>query len=175
IARAIRALGHTVDEIHSNRTQSQRQKALKGFADGTYRALVATDIAARGIDVEDIELVINYDLPTQIEDYVHRIGRTGRAGRSGKAISFASPEQKSDVAQIQQLINITLPIKSHTGKTLEPIQKSVSDDRTKKSGPGRRRGNSRNRKRKPGEAASGSGRRYGRSRNQKRSSGRRKK
>ncbi|MCH8049388.1 DEAD/DEAH box helicase [Patescibacteria group bacterium] len=148
IARKIRQMGHTADEIHSNRSQNQRQKALKGFASGKYRVLVATDIAARGIDVEDIELVVNYDLPNQIEDYVHRIGRTGRAGRSGKAISFASPEQKKDIKQIEKLINITLPIKSHTSETLESIKKTSSVDRTRnKTSPNRPRGRNRNRKR----------------------------
>ncbi|MFH1405412.1 MAG: DEAD/DEAH box helicase [Patescibacteria group bacterium] len=118
IALKIRQLGHSADEIHSNRSQNQRQQALKGFATGKHRILVATDIAARGLDVENIELVINFDLPEQIEDYVHRIGRTARAGKSGKAISFAAPEQKGDIKQIEKFINITLPIKSHNGRVL---------------------------------------------------------
>jgi ATP-dependent RNA helicase RhlE len=151
IAHKIRKMGHAADEIHSNRSQNQRQKALNGFSSGKYRILVATDIAARGIDVDDIELVINFDLPTQIEDYTHRIGRTGRAGRSGKAISFAVPEQKGDIAQIQQLINLTLPIKAPCGKMLEPIKASATARRlNQNSKPGRgRRGNSRNRRRSP--------------------------
>ncbi len=74
--------------IHSNRSQAQRQRALDGFKDGTFRVLVATDIVARGIDVEGISHVINYDLPMKAEDYVHRIGRTARAGATGTAISF---------------------------------------------------------------------------------------
>lgn len=122
IARQIRQMNYTADEIHSNRSQNQRQNALKGFTSGKYRILVATDIAARGIDVDNIELVINYDLPEQVDDYVHRIGRTARAGRSGKAISFASPDQKRDIAQIQKLINITLTIKAPSGKQLESIK-----------------------------------------------------
>ncbi|MBU1126508.1 MAG: DEAD/DEAH box helicase [Patescibacteria group bacterium] len=125
IAQQIRQMGHTADEIHSNRSQAQRQQALKGFANGKYRILVATDIAARGIDVDNISLVINFDLPEQSEDYVHRIGRTGRAGRTGKAISFAVPEQKGDIAQIQKLINITLPIKSPTGESLASISREA--------------------------------------------------
>lgn len=122
IAHKLRVMGHTADEIHSNRSQNQRQKALKGFASGKYRVLVATDIAARGIDVDDLGLVINYDLPMQTEDYTHRIGRTGRAGRSGKAISFAMPDQKADIVQIQKLINLVLPVKAPCGKKLEPIK-----------------------------------------------------
>lgn len=110
IARDIRRMGHTADEIHSNRSQNQRQKALKGFRDGKIRVLVATDIAARGIDVKQVSLVINFDLPDSTEDYVHRIGRTGRAGRSGKAISFATPSQKADIRKIERLIRKALPI-----------------------------------------------------------------
>jgi ATP-dependent RNA helicase RhlE len=113
MARQIRDFGHTATEIHSNRTQSQRQIALKGFSTGKYRVMVATDIAARGIDVKDISLVINYDLPDNSEDYVHRIGRTGRAGRSGKAISFMTTSQKADVKKIERLIRKTLPILFH--------------------------------------------------------------
>ncbi|MFH1534198.1 MAG: DEAD/DEAH box helicase [Nitrospirota bacterium] len=129
IADKIRKMGHAADELHSNRSQGQRQKALKGFSTGKYRILVATDIAARGIDVDDIELVVNFDLPTMTEDYTHRIGRTGRAGKSGKAISFAVPEQKGDIALIQQLIKLVLPIKSPCGKMLEPIKASATAQR----------------------------------------------
>lgn len=110
IAAAVRHMGHSAAEIHSNRSLAQRKMALTGFKNGTYRVLVATDIAARGIDVTNISLVINYDLPDNSEDYVHRIGRTGRAGASGKAISFVTPEERSDVKQIERLIRKTLPI-----------------------------------------------------------------
>ena len=112
IARDIRFMGHTACEIHSNRTQGQRQAALSGFTSGKIRIMVATDIAARGIDVKDISLVINFDLPDNSEDYVHRIGRTGRAGRSGKAISFAASSQRTDIMKIERLIRKTLPILS---------------------------------------------------------------
>jgi ATP-dependent RNA helicase RhlE len=125
IAAALRKNGHNADEMHSNRSQAQRQKALKGFSTGKIRILVATDIAARGIDVSDIQLVLNYDLPDQLEDYVHRIGRTGRAGKSGKAISFAAPEQRRDVAAIERLIKMTLPMKSHTGQSLDPSDRTA--------------------------------------------------
>jgi len=138
IARAIRLLGHTADEIHSNRTQSQRQSALRGFTNGKYRILVATDIASRGIDVKDIELVLNFDLPDQLEDYVHRIGRTGRAGKSGKAITFACPDQKREIYQIQQLIDVTLPIKSPSGEAMDPIKPLASGQRSSSGGSYRR-------------------------------------
>jgi ATP-dependent RNA helicase RhlE len=95
--------------IHSNRTQSQRQRALDGFKDGTYRVLVATDIVARGIDVDSISHVINYDLPGQAQDYVHRIGRTARAGHAGTAISFLAPEQVNELRDIELMLGEPLP------------------------------------------------------------------
>ena len=110
IARHLHALGHSAVEFHSNRSQPQRQEALTGFKNGKYRVIVATDIAARGIDVKNIELVLNYDLPTVAEDYIHRIGRTGRAGEKGHAISFAMPDQKGDVQAIERLMRTTLPV-----------------------------------------------------------------
>ena len=110
IVAGIRALGHTAAELHSNRSLSQRREALEGFKNGKYRILVATDIAARGIDVKGIEVVLNYDLPDNAEDYIHRIGRTARAGASGRAISFATPDQKGDVYSIERLMRSTLPL-----------------------------------------------------------------
>ena len=84
-----------------------------GFKSGKYRVLAATDIAARGIDVVGIELVINYDLPDDAENYVHRIGRTGRAGLRGHAISFATPDARKDVLNIERLLKTALPISQH--------------------------------------------------------------
>lgn len=110
ICHNLHAVGISAAEIHSNRTLNQRREALDGFKNGKYRVLVATDIASRGIDVKNIELVINYDLPESAEDYVHRIGRTGRAGMSGKAISFAMPEQGSMIREIERLTKLYLPI-----------------------------------------------------------------
>ena len=110
VARAVRAMKHTSAEIHSNKSLSQRREALDGFKSGKYRVLVATDIAARGIDVAGIELVLNYDIPEHSEDYVHRIGRTARAGSAGHAISFAMPDQQREIRQIERLIRKTLPI-----------------------------------------------------------------
>ncbi len=110
IARAVRGMGHSASDIHSDRSLAQRRDALEGFKSGKYRVLIATDIAARGIDVQGIELVINYDIPENAEDYVHRIGRTARAGRSGRAISFATPEQGTEVRDIERLTRTVLPI-----------------------------------------------------------------
>ncbi|MEK9186659.1 MAG: DEAD/DEAH box helicase [Patescibacteria group bacterium] len=110
ITANIRSMGHAVAEIHSNRSLGQRREALEGFRNGKYRVLIATDIAARGIDVKGIELVLNYDLPQSPEDYVHRIGRTARLGEPGHAISFATPDQRGNVRGIERLIRATLPL-----------------------------------------------------------------
>lgn len=118
IAHDLRNIGTTATEIHSNRTLAQRREALDGFKKHKYQVLAATDIAARGIDVKDIGLVINYDLPEQSEDYVHRIGRTGRGGKTGKAISFATPDQKYDITSIERLIKKPIPTKSHEGAAM---------------------------------------------------------
>ncbi len=110
LTRQVKMMGHSAAEIHSNRSLGQRRDALEGFKSGKYRILIATDIAARGIDVSGIELVINYDLPSNSEDYVHRIGRTGRAGLAGRAISFATFDQRGEVRRIEQLIRTALPV-----------------------------------------------------------------
>ena len=119
IVRSIRDMGYSASEIHSNRSLSQRRDALEGFKSGKYRVLVATDIASRGIDVTGIELVLNYDLPEDAENYVHRIGRTARAGHKGHAISFATPDQGNDVRDIEKLIKATLPVSKHAELTLD--------------------------------------------------------
>ncbi len=106
----VRSMGHTTAELHGNRSLNQRIEALAGFKNGKYRVLVATDIAARGIDVKDVKLIINFDLPMQSEDYVHRIGRTARAGAEGHAISFVLPEEKYAIRSIERLIRKTLRV-----------------------------------------------------------------
>jgi ATP-dependent RNA helicase RhlE len=112
LAHHVQEMGHTAADIHSDRSLAQRRAALEGFKSGKYRVLVATDIAARGIDVTGIELVVNYDLPTNAEDYVHRIGRTGRAGRSGRAVSFATFDQRGEVRSIERVMRASLPVKN---------------------------------------------------------------
>lgn len=143
---AIRNMRHTVAEIHSNRSQNQRQEALNGFSSGKYRVLVATDIAARGIDVKNIELVLNYDMPDQAEDYVHRIGRTGRAGKNGKAISLAAPEQKADIRLIERLIRKTIQVKTPSGDIVDRTNDIAQQPEVKRHN-GRHTSFGRNRKR----------------------------
>lgn len=109
VARDLNLAGHSAVEIHSERSMSQRMQAIEGFKSGRFRVLVATDVAARGIDIKNIELVINYDLPDDIENYVHRIGRTGRANEKGHAITFASPDQGKSVRSIELMIKSSIP------------------------------------------------------------------
>lgn len=108
--KRLKALGYKAAEIHSNLSFAQRKRALADFKSGEQRILVATDVAARGLDINDIQLVVNFDLPDNSEDYVHRIGRTARAGKGGKAISFALPEQRREIQKIERLIRKNLPL-----------------------------------------------------------------
>jgi ATP-dependent RNA helicase RhlE len=104
--------------IHGDRSQNQRNQALKGFQDGYYRVLVATDIAARGIHVEGISHVVNYDLPQVPEDFIHRVGRTGRMGAGGTASTFATRMERSDVATIEKVLKTKLTRRPLPGETL---------------------------------------------------------
>jgi ATP-dependent RNA helicase RhlE len=114
LTRALCAAGHRAQRLHSNRSQSQRREALEGFRRGRYRILVATDIAARGIDVTGIGRVINFDLPQTVEDYVHRVGRTARANADGHASTFAAPEEHGHLRAIERHIGMALPRQGHT-------------------------------------------------------------
>jgi ATP-dependent RNA helicase RhlE len=98
------------EAIHGNKAQNARQRALANFKAQTTRVLVATDIAARGIDVDDLGFVINYEIPNVAETYVHRIGRTGRAGASGTAYSFCDAEERTYLRDIERLINRKIPV-----------------------------------------------------------------
>ncbi len=103
-------MGFTSAQIHSNRSQEQRRKALEGFKRGKFQILIATDIAARGIDVSGIEMVVNYDMPANSEDYVHRIGRTGRAGKTGHAVSFATSAQEGMIKDLEKFMKTRLAV-----------------------------------------------------------------
>ena len=115
IARKLTQAGIETAALHSNRSQNQRIAALKAFKDGSVRVLVATDIAARGIDVKEISHVINFDFPMHPEDYVHRIGRTGRAAAEGDALSFVTPDDEPYVKQLEKLIRKSVERKTVKG------------------------------------------------------------
>ncbi|MFY9574948.1 MAG: DEAD/DEAH box helicase [Blastocatellia bacterium] len=117
VARILTANKHEVVTLHSDRSQSQRNKALDSFRSGRVRVLVATDVAARGIDVDDISFVVNYEVPPTADDYIHRVGRTARAGRGGSALTLVSPEEESTLASIERAAGIKLERARVTGFT----------------------------------------------------------
>jgi len=108
LAKKLSRDGLKTTAIHGNRSQSQRTQALRGFQDGDYRVLVATDVASRGIHVEGIAHVVNYDLPQVPEDFIHRVGRTGRAGATGTASTFATRSERSQISQIERTLDARL-------------------------------------------------------------------
>ena len=110
VAKNLNRAGIQAEPIHSNKSQTARQKALQDFRDGRTRVLVATDVVARGIDVEDISHVIQFDLPNEPETYLHRIGRTGRAGAQGIALAFCGDEERAFLKDIESLIRMRVPI-----------------------------------------------------------------
>src|ERR1035437_5184882 len=140
VAQALRNANHRAAEIHSDRTMAQRKEALAGFKSGKHRILVATDIAARGIDVTGIEVVINYDLPDDPENYVHRIGRTGRAGLKGHAISLATPDQRSDLKSIENIIRTAIPISTPENLPIAKFDAALPAFSTGRNSRGRGRG-----------------------------------
>ncbi len=122
IAKNLLREGIRSDAIHGNKSQTARQIALKKFKSKKIRVLIATDIASRGIDINSLSHVINYDLPEDPESYVHRIGRTGRAGMSGIALSFCDTKERTLLKSIQKLIGKKLDILEHELAISEPVQ-----------------------------------------------------
>jgi ATP-dependent RNA helicase RhlE len=151
VAKNLGIDGFEVASIHGNKSQNARQAALKGFADGRVRVLVATDIAARGIDVPNIGHVINFDLPDDPENYVHRIGRTGRNGATGTAITLCDGSERSKLRDVERLIRKTLPVVGEAAPTLPSDAKSATPRHErnaqqraqKKNGNGNRHANAR--------------------------------
>ena len=135
LMKGLVADGFNATSIHGNKSQGQRDRAIKAFRSGQITTLVATDVAARGIDIPGVAYVINYDLPEVPDSYVHRIGRTARAGREGEAISFCSPEEADLLRQIQKLMKSEVPVASGTSSLGD---RSDTDGRS--NGPSRRRG-----------------------------------
>jgi superfamily II DNA/RNA helicase len=138
LARQLELDGVRAESIHGDKTQADRMKALEAFKAGELEVLVATDVAARGLDVAGVPCVINYDLPHSAEDYVHRIGRTGRAGASGEAISLFSPSEEKYLVDIEKLIKapVTRGILQRPGELLvrAPVREDSRPARTPRSG-----------------------------------------
>jgi ATP-dependent RNA helicase RhlE len=132
ISKKLERLGHDVDVIHGDRSQSQRTAALKGFSTGKHRVLVATDVAARGIDVQDIAHVVQYDLPNGSDDFVHRIGRTGRAGASGVANTFVMPQERADARKMERELKVKFDWRE-ADKNLEKEERNKPLDLSKPS------------------------------------------
>ena len=131
VERKLRKQEITVAAIHSDKTQNQRTRALQGFKSGKVRVLVATDIASRGIDVPDVDLVVNMELPVETESYVHRIGRTARAGESGAAISFVAPEERNLLKAVERFIKKTIPVDRD-----QPFHSEIAERKAGKQGEG---------------------------------------
>jgi ATP-dependent RNA helicase RhlE len=148
VVKDLTRAGITAEAIHGNKSQNARQRALTNFKNRTTRVLIATDIAARGIDIDELTHVINYELPNIPETYVHRIGRTGRAGAEGTAFSFCETEEIAYLKDIHKLIGKQIPVNeahpypmspSYVAKQMEPAPKTASASRHQQS-PGHRDG-----------------------------------
>ena len=139
VVRGLQKAGHTAEAIHGNKSQNQRERVLAAFRDGKLRTLIATDIAARGIDVDGVSHVVNYDLPNIPESYVHRIGRTARAGADGVAISFCDHEERAYLRDIERLIRMTIP--STDRRTGKPVGHAAPQQTEARHGGRPHRGN----------------------------------
>ncbi len=135
-------VGITAEAIHGNKSQNARQRALSNFKNRTTRVLIATDIAARGIDIDELTHVINYELPNIPETYVHRIGRTGRAGLNGIALSFCDEEEIEFLKDIHKLISRQIPVEEGHPYPMSPQSIVAKHEEGKKKGPAQRGGSS---------------------------------
>ncbi len=135
LMKGLVADGFNAASIHGNKSQGQRDRAIKAFRDGKITTLVATDVAARGIDIPGVAYVVNFDLPDVPDNYVHRIGRTARAGREGEAIAFCAPDEADLLRQIQKLMKIEVPVASGSW----PAGSAANDEGRNSRGPRRRR------------------------------------
>lgn len=153
--------GYAAGSIHGNKSQGHRDRAIAAFKSGEIKVLVATDVAARGLDIPDVKHVYNYDLPNVPDNYVHRIGRTARAGKDGAAIAFCAPDEMAELIAIQKTMGITIPVGS--GRPWEAMD-APGDSKPK----GRGRGRGRGRGSKPAAGAAPQGQKTGRSRRPRR-------
>ncbi len=167
VVKGLEKSGFASSAIHGNKSQPQRERALAAFKDGSCRVLVATDIAARGIDVEAVSHVVNYDLPNVPESYVHRIGRTARAGKTGLAVSFCNDEEKAYLRDIERITRQKVPVgafpEGFTAPSRQEAAETAADEarrppRQPQGRPGQRQG-------RPGGGAPGAGRNYARPNN----------
>lgn len=166
LMKTLEKRGFAAGSIHGNKSQGQRDRAIAAFKSGQIKVLVATDVAARGLDIPDVKHVYNYDLPNVPDNYVHRIGRTARAGKDGAAIAFCSPEEMDELKAIQKTMGVAIPVAS--GSPWEPIDAPKTKRGSGPRGGGPRRGG-------PGGGGGGAGKPGGakgnRRRNQRRGKG----
>ncbi|OWJ75197.1 MULTISPECIES: DEAD/DEAH box helicase [Haematobacter] len=138
------ASGYAAGSIHGNKSQNHRERTLKAFRDGELKVLVATDVAARGIDIPGVRHVYNYDMPNVPENYVHRIGRTARAGADGRAVAFCAPAEISELRAIEKVMKIAIPVAGGEPPVGEPQKRAQGRPQggDRRGGPGRNHGNS---------------------------------
>ena len=129
--------GFAAGSIHGNKSQGQRERALAAFKAGKVRVLVATDVAARGLDIPDVRFVYNYDLPNVAENYVHRIGRTARAGADGSAVALVAPDEMIELQDIEKAMKDTIPTASGRRWEVQPGQKKRPNGGQRRGGPGK--------------------------------------
>lgn len=166
LARELRKSKFKIGEMHSDLDQTKREEVMLDFKSGKINVVVATDIISRGIDIDDIEMVINYDVPREAEDYVHRIGRTARANRDGRAITFVSNEDFSRLARIERLLENEVPraevpselgeVPTYSSRRKSKRQPAKNKQETTKNGNGRRRSHHRRKKNSQGSNAKSS-------------------
>ena len=155
LARQLEKDGLVTDAIHGDKTQQARMEALAAFKEGKLQVLVATDVAARGLDIDDLPLVVNYELPHVPEDYIHRIGRTGRAGASGEAISLVAPDEERYLADIERLLKKKVEVVTRRGirSRGRPLRQARARDRARSPASARHARRARLRKAKSAPAA----------------------
>ncbi len=153
VARKLHQAGISSDAIHGNKAQNRRQRTLDGFRSGSIRVLVATDVAARGLDIDDVTHVVNFDLPMEPEAYVHRIGRTGRAGATGIAISFCDHEERGLLKDIERLIKRELPLVATPSLSGVVVPAGTPSEEHRSQQPRGQRGSSQRGGRGPGDRA----------------------
>ncbi|WP_240336660.1 DEAD/DEAH box helicase [Tropicibacter sp. Alg240-R139] len=141
LARVLEKAGYATAAVHGNKSQGQRERAIAAFKAGDVKVLVATDVAARGLDIPDVKHVYNYDLPNVPDAYVHRIGRTARAGKDGAAIAFCAPDEMDEFRAIQKVIGQQIPVAS--GRPWQPVEEEAKPARGKGPGRGGNRGGNR--------------------------------